>query len=285
MTTMWVQVGRHGYAVVEDDLRPFWDAVATGRWEASSFDVLDRFLPAAGTFVDLGCHAGALSLYAAASGARVVAVDPDPEAARMFRANLVVNPGLARQVQFVDAAVGVEDGRARLFARPRYGLSSSSLIARSRDTVDSVEVRTLTLPALIAEAGVDRVDLIKMDIEGGEFRLLPRLADALGALGNPTIFVSFHLPYLAEHLFRERFGASWLARLAQRWVERSGLRPFSRDEADGVRAAIDGLRGYPRVFRPDGGAVESSEMSALLLGREIESLVFASARVTQGAWS
>jgi FkbM family methyltransferase len=112
--------------------------------------------------VDVGANIGFTTVYfARRHGARTcIAVEPDADNARVLRRNLEQNGIRAIVLQ---AAVGHRDGTA-YFAR-----AEESTLGRLAD--DGLPVRVLSMPTVLAELGGRRVDLLKVDIEGGEGEL------------------------------------------------------------------------------------------------------------------
>lgn len=114
--------------------------------------------------VDLGANIGLTSLwFAHRYGCKVViAVEPSPENAALVRLNL---HGNNVQAEIVEAAVGAQDGVAYFEAAVDSNLGH---VAETGRQVPMVSMATVLgkLPA-----GVD-VDVVKMDIEGGEEPLL-----------------------------------------------------------------------------------------------------------------
>ena len=79
-------------------------------------------------------------------------------------------------VTVVHAAVAGENGTA-IFNVMENSQTSTILPNSSESTLAQVSVRTLTLPTLFAEHHLDRVDLLKMDIEGSEIALFDSTPD------------------------------------------------------------------------------------------------------------
>lgn len=152
------------------------------------------------TVIDLGANIGLTSLWYAGRYPldHVIAVEPVPRNAALLRSNLLVNR-VASTV--VEAAVGPRGGRAS-FTLARE--SNRGQLAEGGD----LEVRVVTMPELIDVLGA-RVNLLKMDIEGGEQDLLTQgdlgwidEIDAIIAEFHPTLV---DYPQLTETLVNKGF--------------------------------------------------------------------------------
>jgi FkbM family methyltransferase len=146
-------------------------------------------LERAEVIVDLGSHIGTsiAFFHARYPEARIYGFEPDPATFAKLEANVA---GLDR-VTVQQAAVGDAAGESVLYASP-YSLASS-LVASDGDR-RPMPVRTVTVDAL----GLDRIDLLKVDVEGAERHVLagadldrvgavvgelhPRLADPYAVL-------------------------------------------------------------------------------------------------------
>jgi FkbM family methyltransferase len=128
-------------------------------------------LPAPRAIVDLGSNIGASVLYFACCypGARIVAVEPDPETFRKLQANVASLEG----VQARRLAVGARDGEVVFFPSPRSWESSLHPTPLSGE---AITVRQVTLDTLLDEAGLDHVELVKLDVEGAEYDVLSACA-------------------------------------------------------------------------------------------------------------
>lgn len=180
---------------VADDQPTFWDKVARGGWEPGTLAALAPLLGTGVTFLDLGAWVGPLSLLAAARGARVVAVEADPAARAQFERNLAANPGLAPRIELIAAAVAPQAGPVRLGTRRKPGDSMSSTLLAGGPA--SWSVAAITPAMLAARLGPAGRLVVKIDIEGGEYALLPRLGPLLGA-PDTVVLVSFHPAILRE---------------------------------------------------------------------------------------
>lgn len=127
--------------------------------------------------VDVGAFTGETSLWFYDRGAaKVYAIEPLPEAYRLLEAAVRVNR-LEDAITPIMAALGREEGTAIV-----TGVGASAKVVS--DHSDSEEsggnrVRVTTLDALTEEYGLDRVDYIKLDVEGYEEDVLSGAARVL----------------------------------------------------------------------------------------------------------
>jgi FkbM family methyltransferase len=122
--------------------------------------------------LDLGANIGASALWfhRRFPDAEIHAVEPDRRSLAKLRRNI----GHLPRVTVHHAAVAGEDGE-RTFYESRRGWSSS-LTAAATDRGRATTVTAVTIPGLLQERlGRDRVDILKMDVEGAEWEILPRL--------------------------------------------------------------------------------------------------------------
>jgi FkbM family methyltransferase len=136
---------------------------------------------------DIGAHVGNRTRGLTALGCRVIAVEPQPDFARLLRAIF----GRSPRVEIVEAAIGAHAGRASLSISDRTPTVATVAAgwrdARSREPDfgsvhwnRSIEVETTTLDRLIAQWGVPA--FIKIDVEGAEPAVLAGLTHAVPTL-------------------------------------------------------------------------------------------------------
>lgn len=113
------------------------------------------------TVVDLGMNIGLTSLWYGMHGAsRLRCMEPLGANMALGRRNLTQNGVSA---EFVQAAIGPEDGTTRFRVDPRYS-------TRGRvDGTGELEVPVVSMGTLLAD--IDWVDLVKIDVEGAEIGL------------------------------------------------------------------------------------------------------------------
>lgn len=118
-------------------------------------------------------------------GARVRCVDPF----HVFREQAESQAAGDARFSFHEVALASSDGPLTMYGAedPRSGsLSAVDLYGTKRHIMKPGR----TLPSLMAEQGDERVDLLKVDIEGSEYEVLPKLD--LPSLGVRVLCVELH---------------------------------------------------------------------------------------------
>jgi FkbM family methyltransferase len=180
-TGNWARLELPGGGSLDLALPDTYDSVAhyvlgAGKYSPPHFELALALTRRDGVVLDLGAHLGTFTLAAAASGRRVIAVEASPRNVDLLRESARVN-GLDGLITFVPVAVGNRSGSVRFRQEGAWGQ-----IAGSGGGRDVVEVPARTGAEIIADLGMTRVDLVKMDVEGSEIAAI----DGLGALLSGT---------------------------------------------------------------------------------------------------
>lgn len=137
------------------------------------------FADASPIIVDIGANAGIFSLpiiQASASEARLIAVEPNPEMVTRLRTNIALN-GLT-QVRVEELAVSDSPGEARLHFSPNGNPGEARLGLAFTAEAGGIDVPVSTLPELAKRHDIAEIDLLKVDVEGMEDRvILPALRE------------------------------------------------------------------------------------------------------------
>lgn len=141
-------------------------------------------------FIDIGANIGAYSLFVAAKagrGARILAVEPQPDVFSRLTYNIAQNP--FGTIKAVACALADKPGELTLFIDPA-NRGESSVRILSSSVGSTVRVPATTLLALAEGEGYDRLDAIKLDVEGAEDLILePFLRDAPQTLWPKLIVI------------------------------------------------------------------------------------------------
>jgi FkbM family methyltransferase len=208
-----------------------------GSFEPNEFVFLSAFLKPGMAFVDVGANDGAYTIFAArrvGSVGRVVAVEPSSREFERLTANVELNQ--LRNVTTVHAAAGEVSGRASL-AIAEYGHEGQNTVGTKVvnpkvRTARLEEVETQRLDDILAAAGMEKVDFVKIDVEGSEPRVLAGAQETLAR----------HRPVLQLELEPD-----WLARQNSSPDEVFRL----LDAADNAAWIFDQETGTLRELRPD----------------------------------
>ena len=160
---------------------PFSQAFAQGDFPSSPLtDLMFQLVRPGEAMLDLGAHVGTFSLAAAALGCRVVSVEASPRNARLLQASVIRNR--FHNMTLVHAAVAERPGVVQFIPNGPHGVIYTPAVSGP-----SVAVRALTVDQLLAEVGWQRVDLIKMDVEGSEIAAVEGMARLLAHRDAPPI--------------------------------------------------------------------------------------------------
>lgn len=139
--------------------------------------------------IDAGaCYGDTALAFAASVGAqgRVHAFEIDPPSLQIIRHNVALNPGLSTRITLREQALG--DVVAQRFM---HGSGPGAVVL---DHPGGYPVSMTTLDTYVEQAGIERVDFIKMDIEGAELGALQGAASTLARF-KPRLAISlYHRP-------------------------------------------------------------------------------------------
>lgn len=171
---------------IQQDL--FWSSAK----DAADIREALRSMPKGGVMFDLGANFGYYSIKIATElrgDCCVYAFEPNPVTMERFRKNLQLNSSRGVHPQ----AEGLSDapGRASVVDPPGHSGAAylDQVIGPGPDISDSIHVTTLDL--FCEQRNIDRIDLIKMDIEGAELRALRGGVETIRRL-KPVILIELN---------------------------------------------------------------------------------------------
>lgn len=154
-----------------------------------------------GTFaIDCGANVGDVTVLLAATGADVVAFEPNP----VPFVHLARRCARMKNVRCIQAAVSTCEGSAPLFLHvdseidPLRASTGSSLLSSKRNVDPGrwIDVVTIDLDAFVLEHAP--VDVMKMDVEGAEIDILERFLQTGRLDSVRTLVVEMHDWHTAE---------------------------------------------------------------------------------------
>lgn len=182
-------------------------------FDVAELAYLDSIAKPGFRFVDIGANAGFYSLFLASrisEGARLIAVEPDPEMYRRLTQNIALS-----RAPIVPCPCAVADRRGfmqlSISSTDRGGNRLIDDVAPGAGS-ETITVSTLTLLDLLDEYEIEAPDAVKLDIEGAEYTVLKAFFDAAPAVRHPAsvLLERFHIQshadpigLLREHGYRE----------------------------------------------------------------------------------
>ena len=116
-------------------------------------------------------------------GATVYAFDPSPEVRDEMQKDKTSN------LKYYPYGIADKDGGNKWYVPKSGGTDYSECIAYWVEDTSYIEVEVYSLKTLMKKLGHDRIDLLKMDVEGTEFKVLPQI---LGKIDINQICIETH---------------------------------------------------------------------------------------------
>lgn len=143
--------------------------------------------------VDCGSNVGVTIREELAAGAqKIIGIEPAPENLTCLRKNFPAEIASGRVV-IVPKGVWDKEDSLTLRVDPKNSAADSFVLQR-QGTVDVEKVPLTTIDHLVRELKLDRVDYIKMDIEGAEPRALEGAQETLKKWKPRISIATYHAP-------------------------------------------------------------------------------------------
>ena len=221
----------------EDNLS---ELLLAGAFEQSEIAFVRRFLQPGMVVLDIGAHQGLYTMLASKCvrpRGRVVAFEPSPRERRALRLHAWLN--LCQNVTIEPFAIGNEDAHADLFVVQGAQTGCNSLrppnvLSETRP----VSVRVIRLDDWMAREKLERVDFIKLDVEGAELDALKGADRLLTRRPRPAILAEVQDVRTEPWGYRAKEIIRHLSKRGFRWFALS--MDGSLDELDLSLDAYDG---------------------------------------------
>ncbi len=138
-------------------------------FDAAEINYLRQKITPDFVFVDIGANVGGYALCVAAMAgpkARILALEPQPEIFERLVYNIRQNSFAT--IKALDCAVADKEGEITLFIAPGNRGETSMRLVHSDVSAEQMRVQARPLAALLKEEGLERIDAIKLDVEGAE---------------------------------------------------------------------------------------------------------------------
>lgn len=195
-----------------------------GAYESDTVKFVLRFLSEEGVLVDVGANIGSIAIPVAKARpqASVLCIEADPDLHRLLLENVRTNG--CTTVRTFCCLVGASDqGSVPFYRAPdeHFGMGSIG----PQFGASPLYLRQARLDDLLAQAQIDLIDVIKIDVEGAELGVLRGAMRILGSHRPPVIVFEF-ADWAEARIFGQQPGD------AQSFLLEQGYRLF-RLKADG----------------------------------------------------
>jgi FkbM family methyltransferase len=168
--------------------------------------------------IDCGANVGLSALYFAAKfpNATILAIEPMPENYRVMAASVKHEPRIVP----IQACVAAQDGSRFMSTHlPAWG-------NKVADAPTELEVPALSLASLMQRHAIERIDVLKVDIEGGEKELFEH---AQFLEKTDLVLIELHSPYSMQEFQRAIAPYGFIAKPPSEGF----IQPFARRHAPG----------------------------------------------------
>lgn len=157
--------------------------------ERKELALLKTYLYKGGVFVDVGANIGYYSLMATTLGAsKVIAFEPNETARDRFEFNILAN-NLEKKITCIPTALGTIEGSLPLSVDSN-DLGASTLNQRTTfGETKTVQVRRID--EVLKEQSINKLDALKIDVEGYEYEALAPLLTMSSSL-YPSLLIIEH---------------------------------------------------------------------------------------------
>jgi FkbM family methyltransferase len=207
-----------GYEV-ENDI--FWAGITNG-WEKESLKLWIKLCEKADVIFDLGANTGIYSMVAKSikPKSRVFAFEPVNRIFAKLKENIALN---RYDITGVEKAVSDKDGTAIIYDTSTehvYAVTVNKNLSDPDVKVTETEIKTVTLDTVVREYNLEKIDLIKIDVETHEPEVLAGFSTYLPKF-KPTMLIEI----LNDEVGAKVYGM----------VKDLGYLYFNIDEKGGIR--------------------------------------------------
>ncbi len=176
-------------------------------WEEDTTKLFEKIVKKGDVVIDMGANIGYFTLLSArlvGSEGRVFSFEPNPKNFEYLNKNIRLND--YKNVNAEQKAVSNVNGKTKLFICPydsgHHTINKADGVEAYRlgrkGKVESIEVETVTLDEYLKNK-TDRVDVMKIDVEGAEALSFKGMEETLNNNKNVKIFLEF-FPLLIEKM-------------------------------------------------------------------------------------
>lgn len=141
----------------------------------SSFGIL-KYLKEESIVLDIGGNIGQTAMMMAkevGSNGYIYSFEPYPDTFRNFKKNLSLNPALSKKIKIENCALGLSPGKENMYQDCKANSGANRIAHEQLSKANGfTEVPVSTVDLFVKNSQFNRIDLIKIDVEGFEMNVL-----------------------------------------------------------------------------------------------------------------
>lgn len=156
----------------------------------SSFGLLN-YINKGSVVFDVGGNIGQTALMMAkktGSKGLVYSFEPFPDTYQKFQKNLSLNPIVANNISLQNIALGAAPNELNMYHDCDTNSGANRMVPSNNAQLNVVKVPVTTIDIFIRENKIDKIDFIKIDVEGFEMNVLQGANTTLSSL-HPDLFI------------------------------------------------------------------------------------------------
>ena len=166
------------------------DLALDGIREPKSTKMVQRILRKGNVVVDIGANIGYYALMEArlvGKRGKVYAIEPSPSNLDSLKNNIKLNN--YENIETYQIGIGDKEGIIKMYLSP-YSNLNSLILLKNRKIIDIINIRVTTLDNFLKNKKYP--DLIRMDVEGYEYRIIKGMRNTLQAKKPLKLFIELH---------------------------------------------------------------------------------------------
>lgn len=160
----------------------------SGTYEKGTLFIIDSILKKGATFLDIGANIGLMSIFTSkvvGPNGKIIAFEPNPETRKILLENIQLNN--ISTIEVSPYAIGSKRETGKIYDRWDSNRGSASIVPSNENTGEGYDIEIISLKEYPFES--NKIDLIKIDVEGFELEVLKGSADILSSLHPPMLIV------------------------------------------------------------------------------------------------
>jgi FkbM family methyltransferase len=167
---------------------------AQGVFEPAKHAAFKYFLESGDVVIDAGANKGDFSLWASrlvGPSGKVFSYEPEPENCKWIRKSISVNDYM--NIKLRQVALSDENGKVDLFLGAKSGWHSIiDKDGRPYMTGEKIQVPSVTLDSEMNGQGINKIKLVKMDVQGAEIKILRGAKEILSKSDDVVLLIDLH---------------------------------------------------------------------------------------------